>query len=227
MLVGENTNKGKNAAHSNNMINTIANFRQDPASAVDLDVIWPILTDCNDVKIATVTGKCGSAPYTYLWQRSQNGINWSNIGTANSSTISLPAPPISNSTTTYLNSTFSKYKVTVTDAYNHSITSYKNYYKSCDPINANKIGITKSNLESTIVPNPNNSEFVINLSEEFKDDVKLQIIDMLGKIVYSVNYKNVLNKIEISNIKKLAKGSYVVKITNSVNKIETLKLLIN
>ena len=70
-----------------------------------------------------------------------------------------------------------------------------------------------------VFPNPNNGVFSIKTNEE---NVNILIYDLLGKEVYKKN--NIISKTIETN---LAKGMYLVKITNNNNQTKSIKMIVN
>lgn len=91
-----------------------------------------------------------------------------------------------------------------------------------------KIGLTdieKENINLRIYPNPSNGIININLekdnSESFYSDYELRIINMLGKEVYSSDYKNQINVSNLNN------GVYLISIINKkTNQTKQEKIII-
>lgn len=89
----------------------------------------------------------------------------------------------------------------------------------------NSVSSMKQNVKSsTLYPNPNNGNFVLNLIG-FENNCEIAIIDVNGRIVYSNLTKIIDGKtqIDVSNIKS---GIYFVSISNNL-KTETIKFIKN
>lgn len=81
---------------------------------------------------------------------------------------------------------------------------------------------SKDNENLLIYPNPANNFLYIKYNSTLK--YSIEIIDITGRIVYfSENHNNTIEKI---NIEYLAKGSYVIKVTNKEN-TSVKKLILN
>ena len=83
-------------------------------------------------------------------------------------------------------------------------------------------------LEKTIAvyPNPAKENLTISIPKEINQNLKIEIIDLLGRISFSKSYENqILNEIKI-DLSRLTKGSYFVKI-NSDTEYVTKKIIIN
>ncbi|MEC4005740.1 T9SS type A sorting domain-containing protein [Flavobacterium sp. SUN052] len=80
-----------------------------------------------------------------------------------------------------------------------------------------------SNQDFSIYPNPNNGNFIVDMSEE-KESCQLKLYNALGKEVFVTTlFPQQLNKIDVTF---LAKGCYVIKMSNST-KIMHKKIIIN
>lgn len=77
----------------------------------------------------------------------------------------------------------------------------------------------------SIYPNPNAGNFVIDLKLDREDNVDIQIIDMIGNIVFTQNYVTGTFSLPV-NLNTIAKGVYVAKITFSTGKEEIRKISI-
>ena len=76
-------------------------------------------------------------------------------------------------------------------------------------------GIDEVSLGSiNVYPNPSNGAFTINLSENLHENVQIELISLVGKVVFSDTHDTMANgnSIEI-NTESLESGSYLVKIT--------------
>jgi hypothetical protein len=65
-----------------------------------------------------------------------------------------------------------------------------------------------------VYPNPNNGQFYINASFAEKQDVRIDIIDINGKTVYSENYSGVDAISQDVDIKQYSKGVYYIRLSN-------------
>lgn len=89
---------------------------------------------------------------------------------------------------------------------------------------------TKSDFFSdeiiAIYPNPSNGNLTMSFSKEINHNLKIEIVDLLGRISFSKLYENLIsNEIKI-DVNHLAKGSYFVKIISD-NEFITKKIIIN
>jgi hypothetical protein len=82
-------------------------------------------------------------------------------------------------------------------------------------LNNNEYGF-KNNL--SIYPNPFNENIFVDIDS----DSKIEISNLLGKIVYSNTIYKGVSKIDLNN---LSLGMYVLKISNDTNQTRTIKLI--
>jgi hypothetical protein len=216
------TTSANNSAEVISRINTVANFRQDPALLLDATISWPVISNCLDHPTVTAIPKCGEPPYTYLWQKSTNGINWTNVSVTNTAHIALPQP------TGFMSNIFIQYRLILTDALNVSIVKNKTYNMNCVSIGSGK-GFVETNIveDIKIIPNPNNGRFSIATNAEFSGNVRIQISDITGKMIHNQNFTNVELSIDFNENINLATGTYFVKLINNHNESKILKLVID
>ena len=70
------------------------------------------------------------------------------------------------------------------------------------------------NLDIKLYPNPNNGSFSVELSLDETQNIKLQVLSINGKLVWSEMYRNqVGNRRYPINIENSAKGIYVLKVS--------------
>jgi glucose/arabinose dehydrogenase len=101
------------------------------------------------------------------------------------------------------------YTVTTTDRNGCSATSTVVHVSACLDIEENE-----SALSISLFPNPNNGTFTLHLAARNEMPLKIEISDMLGKIVSErmLSVKKGTNSIELYN--RLASGVYTVKLYN-------------
>ena len=92
----------------------------------------------------------------------------------------------------------------------------------------NSINLSNENikfLEKKIVvyPNPANVNLTILFPKEINQNLKIEIIDLLGRISFSEQYENQLNTEIKINISNLSKGNYLLKIISD-NEFVTKKI---
>ena len=79
------------------------------------------------------------------------------------------------------------------------------------------------NNKLKIIPNPNNGNFIVYLSKYFENPVKLEITNILGKLVYSKYINN--SDISEINLENLSPGVYYLN-ESSENSIQTIKFIV-
>ena len=77
----------------------------------------------------------------------------------------------------------------------------------------------------TVYPNPCNGLFTININNKNTKDYSVKIIDVLGKVVYLNEFKQVDVFKEQIDISKFAKGIYFLKV-NAENETGIKKIII-
>jgi PKD repeat protein len=109
--------------------------------------------------------------------------------------------------------------------------SSNNIYVDNINIGSQSVGINEqSNSVSdfTVYPNPNNGSFKAEFELKEKENVSIQLIDLLGKINHELNYEDLnsgFHQLDINLPAYLTKGIYFLKISNSKGS-KTTKLII-
>jgi len=82
-------------------------------------------------------------------------------------------------------------------------------------------------LDVVVYPNPSNGKITLLLSEEYTSEIKIEIIDLVGRVTKNLNYSTLIsNEINV-DLSNLEKGNYLIRI-ESGGKISTKKIsLIN
>ena len=217
------TSNRNNAAQIKTMINTVADHEPNPAFFLNATVNWGTISSCSDQTTATVTPTCGEPPYTYQWQSSTDGINWINGSTTDNEQIIIPSTTAAYS--------FVQYRVFVSDADvnnpNTPIVRGQAWNVLCHGLPQRPAGnLIQETQEIAIYPNPTNGNFTLSLSDEFIGQIKVQFLDMTGKVVYSKDISSTSNLVEIDDMSSLAKSTYTVNITNENNLSKSLKVVI-
>lgn len=109
----------------------------------------------------------------------------------------------------------------------NAATGTHNFYIGC-PNEAQ--GIAEKTLASnqlTVIPNPNNGSFTINIDNFEADKLQITLFNMLGETVYSVASANIKGKyIQEVSLENVAKGIYTVRI-NADNKLLHKKIIVD
>jgi hypothetical protein len=92
--------------------------------------------------------------------------------------------------------------------------------------NFNSVGITKNTSDETIqiYPNPANEFITIKMQDVSKENLKIEVVDVTGKLVQETNVNQAEAEI-ILNIKTLTTGIYLIKI-NGANQSFTKRIVI-
>ena len=214
------TTGANNAAQVRTMITPIANFFPDviPMGAT---VYWPIFYECGNKETAVANGFCGKLPYTYLWEMSTNGINWSYYDNMASTTLILPPPPIPSSIQSFV-----IYRCTITDAAGVSVTKMRIYNNLCDKGGFGRgANVVNAVVPEVVYPNPTNNQVSITLAEEFDGVINADILSLGGSVVRSIKDIAHANRvIVINDLSTIASGSYMLRISDANNHIKLYKL---
>lgn len=123
------TGTRNNAQRINDISYNIADFYPDPNFPLVVNVTSSNPINCHITGFASATPKCGTPPYSYLWEVS-NGIGWSFYDNTQSILAVVPIP----ANNAIYNSAM--YRVTVTDANNNQITTTRTIQAWCKGHNA-------------------------------------------------------------------------------------------
>lgn len=77
----------------------------------------------------------------------------------------------------------------------------------------------------TLYPNPTDGSFSIRIDDETRNNIMIDIYNMQGQLIYSMQKENVVNSIERVNLSDNAKGIYFVKIVKG-DKIAIQKIVL-
>jgi len=173
------------------------------------------IVHCEQGRTLSVSAHCGKEPYTYQWQKSLNGITWSNFSSGNTSSITFQMP------TPYpLSSPFSSLLVRciVTDDFSYSYIAQTVEYYFCDPFmhKTERSVNTMHNSVFEVYPNPTVEEITLKLNLKTIDlHSSIKIHSASGKLLFeglAKEYNNGNNEFKL-NLKRLnlAKGLYYVE----------------
>jgi photosystem II stability/assembly factor-like uncharacterized protein len=174
---------------------TIPNWRRDRITSVP---------GTNSFISTSTSAQMGSAI------SNDNGLTWTLLESANQKA----ACRFLNSTTGWAGGFFSD---------NPQIGNRPGIYKWDNSVN---LGFESNELlEKKIVvyPNPAKENLTISFPKELNQNLKIEIIDLLGRISFSEEYDNQLNNEIKINISNLAKGNYLLKIFSD-NEFVTKKI---
>jgi hypothetical protein len=76
------------------------------------------------------------------------------------------------------------------------------------------VGIKESTLNRTveISPNPNNGTFKVSLQNVQSGNLKLEVIDLYGQVIYSTQFVSTGNNVLDVNLGNISTGSYMLRI---------------
>lgn len=194
----------------------VASFFIEPATLQAIvDETNYEIEDCRGgLAILSAEVDCGIGPFTYLWQKSQNGSQWANIG-GNSPTVTLP---IAGTTPGTKKNTF--YRLKVTDATGQQVVKKGSFLCFCPKIGGPVRKAVDANLAFSILPNPAKDKISV-LSPEAKV-INIQVLDITGKLV-AENSKSELSEV---NLKGLLNGVYFV-LASTENGMIRSKIVVN
>ncbi|MEO9220067.1 MAG: T9SS type A sorting domain-containing protein [Bacteroidia bacterium] len=155
----------------------------------------------------------GTGSYTYNWQQSSGNGMWYDIWGANQKNHQNL---VLNSTTyirrmiTSPNSTFSvsnTVKITVVVYRISEVTEIAEQQSSTDIL--------------SLYPNPNNGQFTLSLNTTDNNELKITVVNVLGKEVYNQNqYFNKGENLLQIQLDKLPKGIYFVRVQNGNKQLQ-------
>ena len=202
---------------------TVENFRPyDPPLSVYIS--GPYSGHNGDMLSWTANGLGGQTPYSYLWQYSLDGINYTDCGDNQSVNRKMPID----------NDLF--LKVIITDANQDHAVDY-HYVKNLDVggeeksgelINEQFVTVDNShNVVHSIQPNPAGSYVDLLVNLQMDDDIRIVVTDISGKVLIEhKSFEKAGSPLLRINTESLKNGIYIVKFSYG-NNIETFKLLIN
>lgn len=209
-----------NARQFDEQAATVAAFR-DFTPPLAVSISGPLYGDNSGTYTWTSSVSNGVAPYTYLWEYSTDGFNYSSFGTSTSVTAQLP----------YNNDLH--LRLTVTDSNEAEATDFhftsNNDGDTCIKCLDSDSTLITDSVETFIYPNPSESE--INVVYETKVsniDVNIVIYDFMGTVVFSkINTVPEMGRYtDQLNISGLSNGQYILKIQSGENS-ETKRLIIS
>ena len=224
-----------NAQRINDLSYNVANFYPDPNFPLVVNVSSTNPSNCHITGFASATPKCGTPPYTYLWEVS-NGIGWSYYDNTQSILAVVPIPAnngIYNS---------AMYRVTVTDANNNQITTTRTIQAWCKGHNSIWIddfsngggGNRPANFENqhtndlTIFPNPATDNVNIIVPPLGENNIEITITDINGRVIQKNKVDLIAddyNHISLRLNNLITSGVYVVHFS-ALNFTATKKLII-
>jgi hypothetical protein len=213
-------------------------YRADPILPLVVELKIDYFSNCALTSNSTTKVRCGSWPFTYKYEVSNDGgFTWSSfvtttsVSSSNSQSLSLPLPL---STSIY---TSSLYRVTVTDAAGNSASDVQLasvwckggggawYYPIDDP-NAPRMhsgNHVKTSTQITasdfvLTPNPSTGAFGLTVPSTFADQsLIIEICDLSGKLLFkSLKDVDRYNHLGVQDL-LLPQGIYNVNIKTNEN----------
>jgi hypothetical protein len=213
-------------------------YRADPILPIFVELSIDYFINCALTSNATTKVRCGSWPFTYKYEISNDGgLTWSSFVTttsassSNSQSLSLPLPPSSSIYTSCL------YRVTVTDAAGNSASDVQLasvwckggggawYYPIDDPNAPRMHGgnhvKTSSQITASdfvLTPNPSTGAFGLAVPSTFAgQSLSIEICDLSGKLLFkSLKDVDRYNHLGVQDL-LLPAGIYNVNIKTNEN----------
>ncbi|MEO9219043.1 MAG: zinc-dependent metalloprotease [Bacteroidia bacterium] len=169
----------------------------------------------------------GIAPYTYDWEYTLNGTNWSSFGNTASITAQLPNNYDLNLRLTVVSSigqvaSATHYTMNLGDDphghYALNQSDLNNDLKKSD--SENKLSEDRG---FNLYPNPNNGTFTLNLQQNSAES-NIYVADIFGKVVFEKQHNTDINvNINLSN---MSKGIYIVRVVDTKGDTEVKKVVV-
>jgi len=144
----------------------------------------------------------GISPVQYLWRP--------NHGLTDSTSLTTWAKP----------DTSISYYITATDSAGCSETGAPVHHVNVTPVSVNSID---NNSRIKLYPNPTNDFLNINIESTSNEPTTIELIDVNGRIIKTLSTTEKRIK---WNLEKIAKGSYLCKLSNNSNLIKTQRIII-
>lgn len=205
------TNDENNAQRVTESHPIVGAFRPDPANPLNAFVDGPTWVSSPGGKNYELYYSCGSAPYTFSWQYSYDGVNY----TLSNTTSDLFTWYFSQSQKIYL-------KGTVTSN-GQSATAYITVTAQL-PANPYKVSVAGNDTVAPqpelphLVATPNPADDLINVSYNLQSDtqVRLDVLNQSGKVIEILKDDKALNRKGRYSFKMKSKdlsvGAYVIRL---------------
>lgn len=190
---------------------TVANFRNQSNPALQAFISGSGFgCPCDNIGIGAIVSGGAPGPYTFVWQQSDDGFNWSSVqSTAPSFSIHLPCEEGEG---VYV-------RLTVTSADSQSVQTYRFFEAAitwpgqeqiCFERSTNGGEFAQGNI--LISPNPNEGFFRVFVDLALENDVEIKVYDNTGRLVAKSQENAPLGRYEKRfDISNLASGIYVVR----------------
>jgi hypothetical protein len=88
------------------------------------------------------------------------------------------------------------------------------------------LSIQKSGFENfAVYPNPNEGKFTVKLNAASSSNIKIEIVDLRGRFIYSNTYNNRDDFKETLNLKNIQSGMYILRASDGL-RASTKKIII-
>lgn len=204
----------------NDRYNYMSNLYPDPPLYINGTLSTSIGEPCNLQRTSTVNMTCGTAPYSYSWEKSYNGVSWYSLTSATTSSVTfqmpIPFPTGSISSNMMI-------RCNVTDAFGYTFAIQNSLYYFCDPVlnKTSSFEIEKiNNVDFLVYPNPTEDEITLQVYSSINyKNASVKIHNITGQLLYqskAIALEEGENDI-IFNLEafKLSKGIYIISLETS------------
>ncbi|MGV3604528.1 MAG: T9SS type A sorting domain-containing protein [Dyadobacter fermentans] len=208
------TNDENNARRINESHPVVGAFRPDPATPLNAYVDGPTWVSSPGGKNYELYYSCGSAPYTFSWQYSYDGINY----TLSNITSEVFTWYFYQNQTIYLKGTVTANAQSATAYITVTAQMPPNPYKVAAE---NNDTLTRAPEFSALTATPNPADDQINVSYTLPSDTEVQIelLDTSGKVIEVINGDGARHHKGKHSIKidsqSLSNGTYVIRLTTA------------
>lgn len=187
-------------------------FRPDPANPLNTFVDGPTWVSSPGGKNYELYYSCGSAPYTFSWQYSYDGINY----TLSNTTSDVFTWYFSQNQKIYLKGTVTSNGQSATAYITVTAQLPANPYK----VSAESNDTLKPELPALMAaPNPAGEQINVSYTLPPDTEARLELLDQSGKIIEVIKSNGAIhhkgrNSIKIDN-KHLSNGTYIIRLTTA------------
>ena len=150
---------------------------------------------------------CGEPPLSFLWELTDDGVNWDTVSTASQFDLMLQGE--------YPIGTHLTLRLTVTDDNGNSITRQRGIQViQGDKFECLGVEPLKSDFEATIYPNPSNfsSALTLDIEEKIDGQLMIEVVDSYGNIALVEEFGDQRRALRIPTNNLSRKGIYYVNI---------------
>lgn len=208
------TNDENNAQRITESHPIVGAFKPDPATPLNAFVDGPTWVSSPGGKNYELYYSCGSAPYTFSWQYSYDGVNY----TLSNTTSDVFTWYFSQSQKIYLKGTVTSNGQSATAYITVTAQLPANPYKVAAE---NNDTLTLKQELPTLMATPNPAGEQINVSYTLPSDLEIQIelLDQSGKVIEvmkgdGVTHRKGKHSIEIDS-QQLPNGTYIIRLTTA------------